>query len=124
MADEELDLDLGDSTDTEDQQINPVEKRIKDLSGKVRIASDERDKAHKATEKALAEKDAALKDLEFFKTFLAKEGKFTPPPVAEPVQDSPIGGSSTTTVKSGTKALADMTPEEKRKILEDTMGMS
>ena len=74
MADE-LDLELDDST-TQDENNNKVEKRIKDLSGKVKTTSEERDAALAETQKVEAEKQAALKDAEFYKNFNATASKY------------------------------------------------
>src|SRR3990167_6378974 len=74
MADE-LDLDL-DSTE-EQEKINKVEKRIKDLSEKVRLTSTERDDFAKAKEQAEVEKSAALKDVDFYKNFSTVSSKYT-----------------------------------------------
>lgn len=75
MADELDELDLGDST-TQEETNNKVEKRIKDLSGKVRSTAEERDVAKAAAEKAEAEKQAALKDAEFYKNFSTVASKY------------------------------------------------
>lgn len=75
MADE-LDLDL--DTPTEEQEkINKTEKRIKDLSEKVKITATERDDLVKAKDQIEAEKQAALKDVDFYKNFSAVSSKYT-----------------------------------------------
>ena len=74
MAENDLDLDL--STDEEQEKVNKVEKRIKDLSEKVRLTSTERDELAKAKELAEQEKAAALKDVDFFKNFSALTSKY------------------------------------------------
>lgn len=71
MADE-LDLDLND----EEEKVNKVEKRIKDLSEKTKTAYTERDEAKAAAEKEAAEKAAALKDVDFYKNFSTVSSKY------------------------------------------------
>lgn len=70
MADEELDLNL------DEEQVNPVEKRIKNLSDKVRTTAEERD----AERAANAEKEAKLlqaeKERDFFKNFNQVSSKY------------------------------------------------
>lgn len=158
MADEELDLDLDDSANETQEQINKAEKRIKSLSEKTRLASEERDAEKARADKAEADRLAALKDAEFYKNFntvsskyqnageyqdkikeltdkgyeledaavavLNKEGKFIPPTPAPEPKESPAGGSAVTTPKAGSKSLNEMTPEEKREVLKDNLGLS
>lgn len=153
MADE-LDLDLDPSAD-HDQEINKAEKRIKSLSEKTRLASEERDAEKVAREKAEAESAQALKDVDFYKNFnslsskyqgateyqekirekvnsgydaeeatiaiLVKEGKYVPPAPTPGPKESPTGGSAVTTLKIGDKEMKDMSPEEKRKVLEENL---
>lgn len=120
------------------------DKRIRDLSGKVKDIATQRDAEIKA-------RVEAEKDRDFFKGFtattskypaaaefqdkirekvmagydvedatvsvLAKEGKLVLPKAE---QRSPVGGSAiTNAVGDGTKAISEMTREEKRKILEE-----
>src|SRR3990167_994874 len=68
MADEEIDLDL-DNLDQDIERKNKVEKRITDLSDKVRLTSEERDelKGLLATEQAA--KEAAIKERDFYSSF-------------------------------------------------------
>ena len=73
MADEELDLDL---STPEEERINKVEKRIKDLSEKVKLTATERDDLVKAKDLVEAEKQAALKDVDFYKNFSAISSKY------------------------------------------------
>src|ERR1043166_8110845 len=73
MADD-LDLDL-DSTEEQDK-VNKVEKRIKDLSEKVRLTATERDELKAKTEQVEAEKAAALKDVDFYKNFSTVSSKY------------------------------------------------
>ena len=65
MADEELDLEL----DSEEEKINKVEKRIKSLSEKVKLTSEERDEKNRL----LTERDGQLanasKERDFYKGF-------------------------------------------------------
>src|SRR6185503_18014522 len=61
----------------EEEETNRVEKRIKDLSGKVRTTSEERDAAKALADKEAAEKAAALKDVEFYKNFNTTASKYT-----------------------------------------------
>lgn len=74
MADDLLDLDLG-STE-EQEHTNKVEKRIKDLSEKVRVTATERDEIKAQADKAEAEKATALKDVDFFKNFNATASQY------------------------------------------------
>lgn len=75
MADE-LDLDLADSASEEQEQISKAEKRIKSLSEKVKLTSQERDELASAKEKVEAEKAQALKDVDFFKNFNTLTSKY------------------------------------------------
>ncbi len=76
MADEELDLDL--DLGNEDQNIknNKVERRIKDLSEKVKLTSEERDELASAKAKAEAERDSLSKERDFFKDFSTSASKY------------------------------------------------
>lgn len=66
MADEfDLDLDL----DQEQDRVNKVEQRIKTLSEKVKMTSQERDELAKAKESLEAEKANISKEVEFYKNF-------------------------------------------------------
>ena len=145
MAEDELDLELE----------SDVEKRIKDLSRKVKLTSEERDEK----DRLLSERDEQLatvgKERDFFKDFsgniakypqaseyqeaikekvmsgytvedatvavLAKEGKFTNTPEPEPPKENPAGGSAVTNV-SGEKSLGEMTKDEKRAALVESLG--
>ena len=71
---EELDLDL----DNEDENIknNKVERRIKDLSEKVKLTSEERDELAQAKVKAEEERDIANKERDFFKDFSTSASKY------------------------------------------------
>ena len=142
MADENIDDIEGtteDDVDLDDTSDNKVEKRIKGLSQKVKVTSDERDKL-------VIERDAAKKEVEFYSSFsnatdkyplakdfkdkikekvlagysvedatvavLAKEGKLT---ATSPETESPAGGSATNPPPTeGSKPLGEMTLEEKR----------
>lgn len=53
----------------DDSQGNKVEKRIKQLSNKVKLTSQERDEFAKANEKLKAERDSLKKDSEFTSSF-------------------------------------------------------
>lgn len=72
MADEEL----GFEESPEEQEINKSEKRIKDLSEKVKTTAQERDEL--ATAKAEAETKAteAQKEVEFYKDFSQQTSKY------------------------------------------------
>ena len=143
MADENIDETLEENTedieDLDDSSGNKVEKRIKGLSQKVKVTSDERDKL-------VIERDTAKKEVEFYSSFsnatdkyplakdfkdkikekvlagytvedatvavLASEGKLTATP---PATESPAGGSAVNPPSSGgPKPLEEMTREEKR----------
>lgn len=75
MADE-LDLDLGESTTEEQEKTNKVEKRIKDLSEKVKLTATERDEIQAKATQAEADKTAALKDVDFYKNFSTISSKY------------------------------------------------
>jgi hypothetical protein len=68
----------------EEEETNRVEKRIKDLSGKVRTTSEERDAAKALADKEALEKVTALKDVEFYKNFNTTASKY---PGANEFQD-------------------------------------
>lgn len=78
MADE-LELDL-----TEEQDINKTQERIKNLSSKVKSASEERDTAKAAVETAETARLAAEKERDFFKEFSSTNAKY---PAASEYQD-------------------------------------
>ena len=92
MADENEEID--DLEDTQDdvqldeqdnvQQESKVEKRIKQLSNKVRLTSKERDDLAKAKQKLEAERDNAKKELEFYSSFSDTTDKY---PVAKEFKD-------------------------------------
>ncbi len=71
MADE-IDLDLQD----DGQEVNKVEKRIKDLSEKVKLTAQERDELSKAKENLENEKKALEKERDFFKGFSEISSKY------------------------------------------------
>lgn len=73
MADELLDLELSTS---EEEHTNKVEKRIKDLSGKVRSTSEERDAEKARADKAEAERQTAVKDADFYKNYSTVTSKY------------------------------------------------
>lgn len=145
MADEELELDLG------DEDITRKDNRIKSLSDKVKLTSQERDTIAKAKEEETLARANAEKERDFYKGFnpmttkypgsadfqekileksklgldieeatllvMAKEGKYTPPPVKEE-KESAAGGSATTGLPGGgSKSLSEMSREEKRAAL-------
>src|SRR3990167_10646702 len=64
MADE-IDLDL----EGEEPEVKVQDKRIKDLSEKVKLTSQERDELAKGKQQAEADKEIALKEVDFFKNF-------------------------------------------------------
>lgn len=76
MADEDI-LDL-ESLDNDIEKHSKVEKRIKDLSEKVRLTSEERDEKDKLLTQAQAEKEVLQKERDFLNSFgdaLAKHPK-------------------------------------------------
>lgn len=76
MAEDDLlDLELDDST-PQDENNNKVEKRIKDLSGKVKTTAEERDAERVKSQQLETEKAVALKDAEFYKNFNATASKY------------------------------------------------
>jgi hypothetical protein len=73
MADDlDLDLDLVDDQD----RVNKSEKRIKDLSEKVKTTAEERDAERKAKADEEAKRIAAEKDRDFFKDFSTSTAKY------------------------------------------------
>lgn len=79
MADEdELDLEL------EEENINRVEKRIKSLSEKVKLTSEERDELKGLNETLNSEKTSLTKERDFFKGFNQVSAKY---PGASEYQD-------------------------------------
>lgn len=152
MADEELlDLDLD-----QGEVPNRTEKRIKDLSEKVKTTATERDDFAKGKADEESKRIAVEKERDFFKNFntvsskyqgaadyqdkilekvksgydvedatisiLAKEGKYQPQAAPPPPKESPAGGSATTTLKSGEKSLEEMTREEKKAAVQDSLN--
>lgn len=69
MADEDLGLEEGEIK-------NKVEKRIKDLSEKVKTASQERDELSKAKAEAETARASAEKERDFFSSFSDMTGKY------------------------------------------------
>lgn len=80
MADEEFDLDL----DNEQENINRVEKRIKSLSEKVKLTSEERDEMKGLNESLTTEKQTLSKERDFYKGFNQVSTKY---PGANEYQD-------------------------------------
>ena len=81
MADE-IDLE---KVELEAESKHKVEERIKDLSGKVKTASDERDAERKQKEDAEAKRIAAEKERDFYKGFSKISSKY---PQASEFQDA------------------------------------
>jgi len=79
MADEELDLELD-----EQENINKVEKRIKSLSEKVKLTSEERDELKGLNDNLTAEKHTLSKERDFYKGFNQVSAKY---PGANEYQD-------------------------------------
>ncbi len=73
MAEEQEDLNLG--TD-EGQEINKVEKRIKDLSEKVKLTAQERDEKDKLLKERDDKLTATEKERDFFKGFSNMASKY------------------------------------------------
>ena len=139
-VEEQEDIEL----DDEIQPENKVEKRIKQLSNKVKLTSKERDELAKANEKLKLERDTLKKDSEFSSSFsdsphyqVAKDykdeirkkvsGGYSVEDAVVAVlakegkldaikaTESPAGGSATNPPMSGEqKPLKDMTLGEKR----------
>ena len=80
MADEELDLEL----DENQENINKVEKRIKSLSEKVKLTSEERDELKGLNDSLTAEKHSLSKERDFYKGFNQVSAKY---PGANEYQD-------------------------------------
>ena len=149
MADEEI-LEETQEDIEEDVQLddevreNKVEKRIRQLSNKAKLTSNERDELDKANKKLEAERNTAKKEVEFYSAFSDSTDKY--PNAKEfkeqikekamsgysvedavvsvlakegkltmpQMTDNPAGGSATNTPMTGEKPLQDMTIEEKR----------
>lgn len=75
MADEILDLDL-EQLDAQIDNTNKVEKRITDLSQKVKTTAEERDAEAKAKAEAETRATAAEKERDFFKDFSTQSSKY------------------------------------------------
>lgn len=69
MADELLDLE-------EDQEVNKAEKRIKDLSEKVKLTAQERDELAKTKETLDQEKASLTKEVDFYKNLSPLTAKY------------------------------------------------
>lgn len=138
------DVQLDDTSEGEVQQENRVEKRIKQLSNKVKLTSKERDELAEANEKLKAERDSLKKESEFSSSFsesphyqVAKDykdeikrkvsGGYSLEDAVVTVlakegklnaikaTESPAGGSATNLpMKGDQKPLQDMNREEKR----------
>src|SRR3990167_6323526 len=81
MADEESDLELDPS---QEESINKVEKRIKSLSEKVKLTSEERDELKGLNDSLTAEKHSLSKERDFYKGFNQVSAKY---PGANEYQD-------------------------------------
>lgn len=68
---------MADEDELNDLEINKTEKRIKDLSEKVKTTSQERDDLAKAKDEAENAKVEALKEVEFFKGFAGQTSKYS-----------------------------------------------
>lgn len=79
MAEEELDLEL-----EEQDNINKVEKRIKSLSEKVKLTSEERDELAKAKQELEVKNSNISKERDFYKGFNQVSAKY---PGASEYQD-------------------------------------
>ena len=79
MADEELDLEL-----EEQENVNKVEKRIKSLSEKVKLTSEERDELKGLNDNLTDEKHSLSKERDFYKGFNQVSAKY---PGANEYQD-------------------------------------
>jgi len=67
---EDIDVDLDETSD------NKVEKRIKELSKKVKLTSQERDELIKTKQKLEVERDSAKKEVEFYSSFSNATDKY------------------------------------------------
>lgn len=90
-------------------------KNFTNISSKYQGAHEFQDQIREKTALGLDVEEATM-------LVLTKEGKYTPPPPPQPKIDSPTGGSSSTTLKAGEKGVSDMSTDEKRKALEDSLG--
>jgi len=71
MADEDYDLDEN------QEQINKTELRIKNLSEKVKLTSEERDELARAKEQLENEKTTLAKEVDFYKNFAQVTSKYS-----------------------------------------------
>lgn len=76
MNENDLELDLDLDQGNNDLDNDRSKKRLTNLSEKVRITSEERDKALKEKEAIEAEKAALIKETEFFKNFNSLTNKY------------------------------------------------
>jgi len=72
---EELDIDL-DQLEADINNKNKIQKRITDLSEKVKIASDERDSLSKKAQQLEIERDNANKERDFYSKFSESSSKY------------------------------------------------
>lgn len=84
MADEEFDLDLGLEEEVVETPQRKENKRLKDLSEKVKLTSEERDEKEKLLQEEAQKREQAEKDVEFYKGFNTLAAKF---PAASEYQD-------------------------------------
>lgn len=89
QKDEDVQDDIQEDTQDDvqlddDQQESKVEKRIKQLSNKVKLTSTERDQLAKAKQKLEVERDTAKKEVEFYSAFSDTTDKY---PVAKEFKD-------------------------------------
>ncbi len=102
---EELELDLNEDNQ---EEITRKDSRIKSLSEKVKLTSEERDALAKAKEEAEAKASSAQKDAEFYKGFNTVSAKFV--------------GSSEYQDKIREKAALGLTIEEATTLVMTTEG--
>ena len=99
---EEIQEEIQEDTQNEDiqldddvQQESKVEKRIKQLSNKVKLTSKERDDLAKAKQKLEAERDTAKKEVEFYSAFSDASDKYpNAKEYKDKIKEKVIGGYS------------------------------
>ncbi len=139
-----------------EEEVNPTEKRIKDLSEKVKLTASERDEKDRLLKEATAKTSEVERERDFYSGFadvvttqpnakdfkeqilgkvksgysvedatfavLGKEGKLSQPAPAPKPVENPAGGSAINQLPvNGSKAIKEMTKEEKKAALEESM---
>ena len=91
-------------------------KNFNTVSSKYQGASEYQDKIKELTNKGYDLEDATV-------AVLNKEGKFNPTQAPVP-KESPAGGSSATQVTKGSKSVSEMTQDERRELLKNSLELT